>query len=481
MTVRCKVFDITPTTAKIIAVSNSASTITATCDTGTVVVGAADVRYNVGGVIISSTLITITGLPVFTQFTYSVSQDAETRTGSPTTSVNDQTTDFGYTVATCDRGGEWDRHQRFAYTAMRKVIANAKEPITNHFHIDDLFYADSYEVNDSVTGIATTGKPQSTGLGRDYAAVYATYFGLLPSESGWRYTDRIWFNENQGTCASGGDHAIELNHCRGALNNGVPNPDYSGCNRLGTDPVPNLEATAKAEWDAFVGQANPPMLRTGKWHWGKVIGSIRFALFDYSLYSQPYDSVLAPDVVGYGSEQLADIRAYMNVNTEPFKCFFHESGVIQHGQPWRNWHQTEADAWKAEFDATVNYMTAGTSWTDYGDNHAPHVVSLDTFWGFCAGMIENSQIVNQNMESEAAYTALQVWGGQNKWSEHAAATTGDRAMSGFWHVRVLQSETPKRIERVFIDGGTGEPISPVFTLLEGATNNQWTMNRPKLG
>jgi hypothetical protein len=393
------------------------------------------------------------------------------------TTVDNHNQDYGFILSTCDRGGELNRHQRYAFSAVKKVMQEASEPITTMLHIDDLFYSDSYQVNDSDTGIVSIGKPEDSGLARDYAAVYAAYYGLLPSQPGWDYTDRQWVYRNLSCLASGGDHAIARNHCRGGSVNGIKNSDYWGCDRA----AGGLEEIAKAEWDSFVGQANPDMLRAGKWHWGKVIGSIRFALIDYSLYADPYDQVLNADPVAFGAEQLGDIRTYMNVDTEPFKCFLFESGIIQHGQPWRDWHPTEADTWKAEFDGTANYMTAGTSFVGYGDNHSPHVVSLDTSWGFCAGMIENSRIVNQNMESDAAYTSLQNWGGQNRWSEHAIAGTGDRAMSGFWHFRVLQSETPKRITAEFKDGGHGKTISPVFTLLEGATNNQWTVSKAKFG
>lgn len=469
-----RLYDVDKTTAKIIICSLSTVQPTFTCSGGSVVVGAVDDRYNTGGKSITTTLVTITGLSAWTDYTYTATQGSDTISGGFKTLPADQSTDFGFIVSTCEQFVQKTLAQ--AYTTIRNLCASAPEPITTMFHIDDIMYVDGLQVVDADAGINATGVPEQTKVATDYAAAWAAYYGLVntATKNRFRHKDRMWVFRNLSCCASGGDHAIEGNHCRGGLVNGVPNADYKGCDKA-------LEAICMAEWNAFIGDANPPLLRAGKAHWGKTIGPVKFALYDYSLYSEPYDSVLNPDAIGYGAEQIADIAAYMDVDTEPFKCFLHESPVITYGQPYRGWHTTEADALKASYDASDNLNGVnGNSFAVFGDNHSPHVMSLDTFWGFCAGVLQDSQPVNNGMDDENNILAYAPWGGRTRWSMHSFNKTGDTIFGGFWHFRVLASQSPKKIEAVFIDGGTGKELSPKFTLTQGSTNNQWTMARGRI-
>lgn len=469
-----RLYDVDKTTAKLIICSLSTVQPTFTCSGGSVSVGTIDDRYNTGGKSVTTTLVTITGLAAWSDYTYTAVQGSDSISGGFKTLPAGQDTDFGFIVGTCEHWSQQVVSQ--VYTTIKNLMQSAEEPITTMFHIDDIMYADQLQVLDSEEGINGTGIPEQTKVATDYVAAWGAYYGLLNTKTKkrMRHADRMWVFRNLSCCASGGDHAIEGNHCRGSSTNGVPNTDYRGCDKT-------LEALCMAEWNAFIGDANPPLLRAGKAHWGKTIGPVKFALYDYSLYSVPHDSVLNPDAIGYGAEQIADIDTYMDVDTEPFKCFLHESPVIVYGQPYRGWHATEADALKASYDASNNLNgVGGNSFAVFGDNHSPHVMSLDTFWGFCAGVLQDSQAVNAGMDSEAHITAYAPWGGRTRWSKHAHVTTGDSIVGGFWYFRVLASQTPKKIEAVFIEGGTGKDLSPKFTLTQGATDNQWTMTRGKL-
>ena len=472
----CRVYDVSQNTAKIIFVSLSMTQPTATCSGGNVSVSQITDWYGQGGKNIGVSLITITGLSPWAEYTYTITQGGETLDGSFRTMPADQNTDFGFLVSTCENYYHRDPHN--VYAAIRQLMRTAQEPIVTLFHIDDLNYFDGMRVNDSVTGISNT-EPQTTGNTYDYAAAYAAYYGLLPSFGNLQQADRLWLFRNLPCCASGGDHMFEGNHCRG----GIGNSDYKGCNRLATDPVPNLEANAKAVWDAFVGDANPAPLRAGKLHWGKDIGPVRFALFDYSLYAQPYDPAAPdPNLVGYGSEQINDVMTWMDVNSHQFKCFLHESGLCAYGQPWRDWHPNEADGWKTQHDAAANLNgTSGNSFTVYGDNHAPHVVKYDTMWAFCAGVLRDSQVVNQNPQDENRISKVRAWGVDSKlvWSWNAYAKTGDKKVGGFWYFRVLASQSPRVIEAYFIDSN-GNIRSGAYRLVEGTVNNQWAPDKSKV-
>lgn len=475
----CRVGAVDKTSAKITFVSLSTVAPTVTCSGGNVVVGTPSDRYNNGGLSVATTLITITELSQFTKYTYSITQGSDVINGSFTTAP-DETQDFSFIVASCD--SPYITNSNNPWPTIRGLMNDDAYPMLAMFHIDDVNYVDTIWILDQ-SGIRTSGNtalegPQTTGLGRDYAAGWAHYYGLIAGQGTRRAltktadSDRHYVFQNLPSFVSGGDHAIEDNHCRGALVNGVPNSDYNGCDRT---PGTGLEDVAVAEWNAFLGDANPTPLRTDKLHWGCEIGCVKFALFDYSLYSQPYDSVLDDDVVGYGSEQIDDIMTYLS-DTHDFKVMLMESPPTTFGQPWKDWHETEAAAWKATFDADDNLNgTDSNCFSVAGDNHALYCQSHDTFWNFTAGSLQTNN-VGHNMEGASSVAVLaNNWSGQNRFSKHAVAQTGDQLFGGFWHFKVTAGV---KIEASCYHNN-GSILVKNITLTKGAANNQWTMPRAK--
>jgi len=76
-----------------------------------------------------------------------------------------------------------------------------------------------------------------------------------------------------------------------------------------------------------------------------------------------------------------------------------------------------------------------------------HCTSFDTFWEFCAGMMDGSAVY-------ADPSTVYAWDGQRRFS-HGVETgeaTGERLRGGFLHVIVHETETPKRIQIDFYEG-----------------------------
>ena len=473
----CRVGAVDETTAKITFVSKSTVAPTVSCSGGVVVVGTPDDRYNTGGNSIATVLITITGLSGYTDYTYTINQAGDVINGSFKT-MPDKSTPFSYIVISCDHPS--NNYGQNPWKLIRSLMS-ADIPLAAVFHIDDVSYVDKVQVNDADTTILSTGEAQTTGLGTDYAIGWAHYYGLIEGGTGTGSfgigktdsPDRNYVFQNLPSFLSGGDHAVEDNHCRGALVNGVPNTDYHGCDRTGG----GLEEVAKAEWEAFIGDANATPLRADKWHWGCEIGCMKFALYDYSLYSDPYDSVLNPDPVGYSAEQIGDINTYLSDSTFDYKCHLMESPPTTYGNPWKNWHPTEADGWKTTFDADDNLNGVdGNSFAVCGDCHALFAVKHDTFWYFCTGAFNGTSLVNSAQETPGSIANLNShWSGQNQFSEHGFSFTGDRMLGGFWHFTVYPKD---RVEAVCYSA-TGSKFSPVFTMDYKSTDNQWTKTRAK--
>lgn len=468
---------------RIIAASLSNATLTVSCSGGSVAVGSWSQRYDVSGVSIYACTVTISGLSSWTEYTWSASQSGSSDiSGSFRTLPGDQSTNFGIAFATCD-----SHNLRSMYDttdALRAVCSAAPEPVLLRMHIDDLDYVDAVDFTDSSTGISTTGEPQDTGLSRDYAAAWYSHIGGIPSRPKWRYGSRLWMNHNLPLVASPGDHGFENNHCRGQIGSS----DYGGCNRGAGATVPNLEENALAEWMAFIGNGQSDLyLRSGKLHWGMEIGPCRFALFDHQLYCQPYESGVSPSsLVCYGSEQLGDIKTYLNVASVPFKFACLESGFVAgQGQPWYDWHPDEAAAWATDWLAEGDLNgTSGNLTIWQGDNHRPFAFEAASWWLFCAGVYQDSPSV---YTSQPLVTGKgDPWDGTYRWvwQNSAGSPNGLREIGGFWWVRVFAAETPKRITMQFIHGSRADrirkygisaaTISPVFELVEGSADNAWT-------
>jgi len=389
--------------------------------------------------------IVFKGLQPLTLYEYSLAQGGESLFGTFTTLPDNQYVPYSFIVGTCD--GPIRRNPMDTFQTIRRLKQTSTIPVLFMATIDDVHYVDEFSVNDHDTGFVSVGAPQETGRPEDYAIGWAANFGLFPSEGKWQMIDRQWVYRNLPHVCSGGDHMIEGNHCRGRIGDS----DYHGCDRS----PGGLQDVALTEWAAFFGNANPQPLRSGELYWGKDVGPLRMVSTDMQLHCEPYSDFPSPsDTPMLGSQQISDVMNYLDTSSVPFKLMLHESGFSGAGQPWLEWHQSEAQSWKAQLD-TLNNLNGnnGSFFAIYGDVHACHAVSFDSFWAFGAGTLGDANSVGHKL----AYQNF-GWGGNLEFLWSSIKKVHDSLIGGFYHVIVHADESPQRIEVNFIHGGTGETL-----------------------
>jgi len=467
--IRCKVGYVGTTTAKINCATLSDTTITATCSGGTVVVNARSQR--VASPYLGTCLIEITGLTANTKYFWTVTQGAVERSGSFRTLPADQVTDFSFFVTTCDKAEALGSSDA-TFGRMKEIVQTSEIPVLFRIHPDDLSYIDDATVNDTETGFATSGAPQTTTAAEDYAITWAATYGLFRTEGKWRHRDRQWLDNNLPLqSAIPGDHGFEGNHCRGQIGES----DYHGCDRT------NIEPNAKAEWDKFYGQMFSDPLTLDLMDYAFECGPCRFGMMDLALTATPYDGVDTTKT-GYGT-QITDVFTYLDVPDVQFKFAFLDTGFQQAGQPWGTFWATEANDWKTNtLDASDNLNgTSGNFIGFYGDSHAQQVWAFDTFWAFGAGMIDSNSVFSQSVTSN--WSGVQeYWRGAKSKTDGVTAvdsTSGLRKYGGFIHVIVYASQTPKKVEVRHMDKMTGK-ILRAYSLTANAVDNQMTDERSKL-
>ncbi|MDH3587766.1 MAG: hypothetical protein OEQ74_00030 [Gammaproteobacteria bacterium] len=460
---RIRLGDVTTTTARLTAVVISGESIQAEIEpVAAISIAAPDQR--VASPYLATQLISFSGLQPFTRYNYSITQGSQTLTGSFVTLPDDQVTPFSMIIATCDGPARYNPMDTFQ--TMRRLVQEADPPVLYMVTVDDVHYVDSYEVNDPETGFVTGGRPEDTNNGEDYAICWAANYGLFNSDGKWQMVDRQWIYRNLPHGCSGGDHMVTGNHCRGP----VGHHTYHGCDRA----PGGLQETAFAEWQAFYGQQNPDPLRPDELYWAKDIGPVRMACTDIQKHCIAFD----PDVNGTGQSsdtpmlgqtQIDDVMDHLDTDAQAFKILLLETGFSKVGQPWLEYHSTEASDWKTDLDSRPNLNgTQGNFIGIYGDHHSMHSVSFDTFWGFCAGTLGDSFSVGHNL-----HNATWGWGGalQYKWTSFRR--NGDVLVGGFLHVIVHADKSPRTVEIRFIHGGSGEVMFS-RTIEYGAVANQFS-------
>lgn len=400
------------TTARILVASLRGGTVAATCSGGTVTVPALvghgdDNPAHPGLYVCATGVVEIAGLSPFTQYSYSITVDGITRSGSFRTLPADSATDYGFLMWTCEHrsaGSQWQRGS--VYQHVREVIESSDVPILFAAHIDDLFYPDIFKFfgvdqTDPTTGLyITAGSGQqgacATGLQWDYAVSWCAWLGLLPSVPEMAEPHRQWVRENLPLWAMWGDHEIEGDHCSVVYDGLGANSVSRGCNRSaynnGEPNMADLESRAEAMYEAFcVSACAPPRLavdggpanQPGAQYWGAAIGPVRFFCMDRNKYSEPYNACDAGDSHSYGrgnfagvcsgatlptrselgyatdtqpahmlgAQQLDDMLNWLDAD-EPFKVVFGPTGISRHNQPW-------SDMWPQEFDDYIGRAGVG--------------------------------------------------------------------------------------------------------------------------
>ncbi len=430
-----------------------------------------------GGSYIGTGYFTIIGLtPGLVKYPYTISGAGESYKGCTRTMPADQKTKHSIVLTTCTL---YRSNGPTVHRAIRRVVEEYESiaPVCYLHDIDDVMYVDSLQVTSPTVLPASSGVPDITGLASDYAIAWAAWHGHEPTYPTMRKYDFQWVLRNIASGKTGGDHAIEGNHCRGNTSAGN---DYDGCDRT-------LEATAMGVWDAFIGDTNPPMLNTTGWYWGKEIGPVKYSAIDEFYVADPYDGTNANESRTthpmLGSQQIDDIQTYLDVDTVPFKCMCMSTGFSVAGQPWSEWWYDESTYFHANVLNSTNLNgTDGWFFGLVGDNHTLHAQRLHEgtgtgFWSFCPGTTGSSVPVMGNGNTPVSFGTKT---GQTQYFRSASyGTTNDTMQFGaFIHVIVHADETPQRIQVRGIE--TGGNVVFDYDLDAVSGNDNQFVNRRKM-
>lgn len=421
-----------------------------------------------GGNFIGVGYVTFSGLSAGTRYTYTITSGNEAPiSGSFTTAPADYRCSF--IVSTCDSDERRTTHRPFTIIkALAQKYASQGVPFAQ-LHIDDVNYIDGMKVNPP--GWPTqTYVCQSEAQSKYYARAWAATFGLFPSYTKWSGdSDRLWCDRNVPWHGTVGDHGFASNFRRGPST--VGGTDY-WVDAIASDgkswTEAQIEAAALPEVQAWISAIGAPVARAGELYSSASYGPIKMFNTDMQLHGTAWSGTADPGPL-FGSQQITDMMAALDVSTHPLKLITMESGVSQYGQAWNDRYPTEAGAWHTDMASRANLNgTNGHLFVAYGDNHNRHAISYTNFWAFSSGVLQDSRAVGayQTVRNKAASLAF---GGKLRWAEGAIATTGDNPIAGFW----LFDAFSDHIEARYIDGANGNILYGPVQLVYAQTGNQW--------
>lgn len=391
--IRCQVGYVSADTAKIIVVTFNDKPITATCSGGTPSVGTLTAQGTAhgGGLdhVCHTGLVTITGLTAGQRYTYSLTHEGETISGSFRTEPSAGAA-WKLIMSTCE--GPWlNVGGAQMWRGMRERI-EADSEIVARAHIDDVWYFDTAKIQNygtgsacPETGITQSGVPQATESEVDYVVAYAAYFGMFPEWLVWTGNEhRQWLLRNIAWWTMFGDHEFY----------GDARSHVAKSTSAVMGNIPAIDAFiegASGLWNSFFGNANPPVLRASEYYWGMDFGGVTFATLDRVTHAQAYDACnsgdsgsrgasdsgwyiadvsdnadwvsvhgeakpsfptnpsrtdlgIATDATGadyMGANQISDLESHFTGSSEPWKVLLTSVSVTAHNQPWYDWHPTE--------------------------------------------------------------------------------------------------------------------------------------------
>lgn len=506
---------VSQTAAKItVAALQDTGTLSATCSGGAVAITTAltglgtDHTSHPGVPVLYYAKIDITGLVADRQYTWTVSKNGNTVSGSFRTLPADSS-DFSFVMATCEACDI--PAPANGMTLLRQYIeAQTSPPVHFYAHIDDNIYPDlerawgrpATRSGDATTGLRLTkpegdptGDPQDTGLSADYCINYARYFGLLPDDHYTAHPDRLWVQRNVPFVAQWGDHEVASNWNRGVAGSGgfwYGGPvGYSAHPAFAPSPAGFFDDVAVVNWEALFGQARPSKLGASGQHWGFTQGPLCIVACDMNTFAdgrhgltlaagvnpgtgkQPDGSVdltggISADLPYLGTQQITDILNFFAASDKPFNILCTANGISSHNEPWGQFWPTDfLDLMQRTTIGVLNNPrlngTTGKLIILKGDSHALHVTSYHSngaasglggasynnteLWEVCPGTINGSATAG------VTFPYLR-YGGRIRRVKSGAASNA-RKIAGFVHVIVRASRSPQEMEIRLIDTTNG--------------------------
>jgi hypothetical protein len=325
-------------------------------------------------------VLDITGLSAFTRYSWTVSQGANSDSGSLMTEPRAYD-DFAFFFAGCDNNTELTNSAGTNPATVPGYWQHTKTyydsgvlPVAGVLFVDDLGYVDALNVDDTDngdggTGLVSGGNPDTTLDVDDYLIAYCCVLGMTGidaaplysdiSSSGnqvkllWgRETNRAFCRKNLNVFAQWGDHEFDNDLGWSALITTYPNARFVSA---------GVDGVGKTAWDAFYGLIQPTSAQSADTvanHWTKSLGPCCLAAMDRVSSSVGSASMSYADpiteVTVYGTNQITDTLTAINTHNKTFTFFGMSTG-------WR--YLATQGAGVVNVDVSVK---------EYGTQHALH-------------------------------------------------------------------------------------------------------------
>lgn len=378
---------VSATTAKLVVVSLRGGTIAGDFP-GSASIGAwaalgADNSARSGEHVCEVANVTLSALQPFSTYSGHVRCDGEVVPFAFHTLPVSSEVEWSFIAFTCELlGSGYNGEQPWqAIARLQTEAADASRPLLFAAHIDDIHYAYQRSINDTTTGLASTGLPGTTELEWDYALSWCEWFGLIPSSPEARLPARLAFLRSVAHWVQWGDNDIYPNHGRKVSGtSGVPSNDI--------DLLRNSDYWTNGRncWKKLFadGMTPPrhqndggPASQDDPLYWGCVVGPVRFTAYETNDYVTPYDYD-PPGTIGLGQTQINDLLAWLD-NDEPYKVVFSICGLTDTNEPL-DWWPDELHNFLGQTGPPVGFMnndkcngTDGVIVLLKGDTHIPRV------------------------------------------------------------------------------------------------------------
>lgn len=334
------------------------------------------------------TVITVTGLQPWSDYTYKISEDSvEKGGGSFRTLPADQTTPFEIALIGCDNSrsdGLYDMIANRSYSRGGELVAI--------MHVDDIGYLDAMKVT-NVEGVTSTGYPRDTKLAYDYVAAWLEPLGGGVSGS---YDQKDWVIHNIPTFWMWGDHEVNNDFL-----NSIDAIELSGSGTRASGEHVTLDNSlwlAANKAYSKIAEASPPSFDVasavngidGKTYaYGVDLGPVRFFLHDRNSSGECHNCTpdiecaggICGEIAGhepypenFGKTQMNHLKNWLDDSSHPFKILF--SGITVGGhsvlenQPWLSWWPSEFHDFETFVDNSPNLNgTNGNFIYVAGDRH----------------------------------------------------------------------------------------------------------------
>lgn len=390
-------------------------------------------------------VVQITGMSQFTLHSWTLTQGAETRTGTIRTAPGWDDS-FTYFVGTCMRSKADGFPTKSAFEYVRYYMANGALPVAGMLFTDDLFYCDSLTLSGSsdprgMTAVAASAGPASSLLQYDWALSWFAWFGITNEYAATLSYGMEDVLANLPILPTWGDHEFANNFF--AASAATPN---------GYHATPNgFDGAALLVYNALIKPlqgASVATLDTQAQHWAHDMGQIRLVSMDS--ITRAYNNAAIPaSSAWHGQNQIVDCLNALQTQ-HPFKL------ITMYTEPR---YLTAAFLTKWPMDSLVNASTGAlishpASLVD--EYERLFVRSGQTPPSICAGSKTNG----------VGGTTLLVKGDNHfgGWFHFRKAASGSNVAEDLWMLNAVGMRNTNAV----YSGGSYSEVEPIDKEADGA-------------